>query len=64
LVQNPDRVIPRSELLKEVCGYERGLTPTRTIDNHILKLRQKLENDPHHPAHFRTVRRIGYKFAR
>ena len=64
LVQNPNRVITRSELLKEVCGYEHGFTPTRTIDNHILKLRQKLENDPHHPAHFRTVRRIGYRFSR
>ena len=62
LVQNPDRVITRAELLKEVCGYEDGTT-TRTIDNHIMKLRHKLENDPNCPIHFRTVHSVGYRFA-
>lgn len=62
LVQNPHRVITRAELLKEVCGYEDGCT-TRTIDNHVMKLRHKLENDPSCPTHFRTVHSVGYRFA-
>ncbi len=62
-VQNPDRVLTRAELLKEVCGYQNGSITTRTIDNHIMSLRHKLENDPRSPIHFRTVHCRGYKFA-
>ena len=61
-VQNPDRVITRAELLKHVCGYEDGDATTRSIDNHILKLRHKLERDPSCPTHFQTVHGIGYRF--
>ncbi|MGA7931256.1 MAG: response regulator transcription factor [Candidatus Sulfotelmatobacter sp.] len=61
-VENPDRVITRAELLKRVCGYGEGYTTNRSIDNHIMKLRHKLEKDPSCPAHFRTVTRLGYKF--
>ncbi len=63
LVQNADRVISRDELLNEVWGYHNYPT-TRTVDNHILKLRQKLERDPANPTHFRTVHGMGYKFVR
>ena len=63
LVQNPDRVISRDELLNEVWGYQ-NYPSTRTVDNHILKLRQKLERDPSNPVHFRTVHGMGYKFVR
>jgi len=63
LVQNPDRVIGRDELLNEVWGYQ-NYPSTRTVDNHILKLRQKLERDPGSPVHFRTVHGMGYKFVR
>ena len=63
LVQNPDRVISRDELLNEVWGYH-NYPSTRTVDNHILKLRQKLERDPANPVHFRTVHGVGYKFVR
>jgi DNA-binding response OmpR family regulator len=63
LVQNADRVITRDELLNEVWGYQ-NYPSTRTVDNHILKLRQKLENDPANPVHFRTVHGMGYKFVR
>jgi DNA-binding response OmpR family regulator len=63
LVQNADRVISRDELLNEVWGYQ-NYPSTRTVDNHILKLRQKLENDPSSPVHFRTVHGMGYKFVR
>jgi len=61
LVQNPERVISRDELLNEVWGYQ-NYPSTRTVDNHILKLRQKLEKDPANPVHFRTVHGMGYKF--
>jgi DNA-binding response OmpR family regulator len=63
LVQNTDRVISRDELLNEVWGYQ-NYPSTRTVDNHILKLRQKLERDPASPVHFRTVHGMGYKFVR
>jgi DNA-binding response OmpR family regulator len=63
LVQNADRVISRDELLNEVWGYHNYPT-TRTVDNHILKLRQKLERDPANPTHFRTIHGMGYKFVR
>jgi DNA-binding response OmpR family regulator len=61
LIQNARRVISRDELLNEVWGYE-NYPCTRTVDNHILKLRQKLERDPSRPAHFCTVHGAGYKF--
>jgi len=63
LVQNAERVISRDELLNEVWGYQ-NYPSTRTVDNHILKLRQKLERDPANPVHFRTVHGMGYKFVR
>jgi DNA-binding response OmpR family regulator len=62
-VQNEERVISRNELLNDVWGYQ-NYPSTRTVDNHILKLRQKLEKDPANPVHFRTVYGIGYKFVR
>jgi DNA-binding response OmpR family regulator len=60
-IQNARRAISRDELLNEVWGYE-NYPCTRTVDNHILKLRQKLERDPSRPVHFRTVHGAGYKF--
>ncbi|MBA3914486.1 MAG: response regulator transcription factor [Acidobacteriales bacterium] len=63
LLHNADRVISRDELLNEVWGYQ-NYPSTRTVDNHILKLRQKLERDPANPVHFRTVHGMGYKFVR
>jgi two-component system, OmpR family, alkaline phosphatase synthesis response regulator PhoP len=61
LAQNARRVISRDELLNEVWGYE-NYPCTRTVDNHMLKLRQKLEKNPSRPVHFLTVRGAGYKF--
>jgi DNA-binding response OmpR family regulator len=61
LTKNAERVISRDELLKEVWGYQ-CCPCTRTVDNHILKLRQKLESDPSKPLHFLTVHGRGYKF--
>jgi len=61
-LQNARRAISRDELLNQVWGYE-NYPCTRTVDNHILRLRQKLEPDPSRPVHFRTVHGAGYKFS-
>jgi DNA-binding response OmpR family regulator len=63
LSKNADRVVSRNEILTDVFGYA-GYTQTRTMDNLILRLRQKLEKDPASPAHILTVRGLGYKFVR
>ena len=57
----PGRVISREELLNEVWGYH-NYPSTRTVDNHILRLRQKLEPDPANPRYFLTLHGAGYKF--
>ena len=62
-LHNEERIISRDELLKEVLGYH-DYSSMRTIDNHILKLRQKLERDPANPIHFLTAYGAGYKFGR
>ena len=62
-LNNEERVVSRAELLNEVWGYNAYPT-TRTVDTHILRLRQKLEKDPAEPVHFRTVHGTGYKFVR
>jgi len=59
--KSPSRVISREELLNEVWGYEHYPT-TRTVDNHVLRLRQKLELDPASPRYFLTTHGAGYKF--
>src|SRR5260370_25500414 len=61
--QNPGRVFSRSELLNEAWGYQ-NYPSTRTVDNHVWKLRLKLEDDPSKPVHFRTIHGAGYKFVR
>src|SRR6202045_3639969 len=61
LIKNPRRVISRDELLNKVWGYE-NYPSTRTVDNHILRLRKKLETEPARPKHFHTVHSSGYKF--
>ena len=60
-VSHPNQVISRDDMLNKVWGYE-NYPCTRTVDNQILKLRQKLEVNARRPAHFRTVHGIGYKF--
>ena len=60
-IENAERVISRAELLTDVWGYNHYPT-TRSVDNQVLKLRQKLEADPANPVHFVTVHGAGYKF--
>ena len=61
LSRSTGRVVSREELLNEVWGYQ-NYPSTRTVDNHVLRLRQKLEPDPAHPRFFVTVHSAGYKF--
>jgi DNA-binding response OmpR family regulator len=61
-IEHPGETLSREQLLKEVWGY--GVTPsTRTVDVHVLWLRQKIEEDPRQPRLILTVRGLGYKFA-
>jgi DNA-binding response OmpR family regulator len=60
-VEHAERVLGREELLNEVWGYNSYPT-TRTVDNQILKLRQKLEPYAAEPRYLRTVHGAGYKF--
>ncbi|PYS37835.1 MAG: DNA-binding response regulator [Acidobacteria bacterium] len=59
--EHPGRVISRAELLNQVWGYQH-YPSTRTVDNHVWKLRLKLEDDPGKPVHFQTIHGAGYKF--
>ena len=61
LMGQDGKVVSRDDLLDKIWGYEKFPT-TRTIDNHILKLRKKLEIDPNHPRHILTVYGGGYRF--
>jgi DNA-binding response OmpR family regulator len=60
LAAHPHAAVSRDALLSEVWGYEDQPT-TRTVDNFVLKLRQKLEPDPSRPRHLLTVHGVGYK---
>jgi DNA-binding response OmpR family regulator len=60
-VENSEQVLKREALLNEVWGYNSYPT-TRTVDNQVLKLRQKLEDDPANPKHLLTIYGAGYKF--
>ena len=54
-------VVSRDALLNGVWGYT-SAPNTRTVDTHIVKLRSKIEEDPHAPKHLLTVHGLGYKF--
>lgn len=58
---HPGETLSRDRLLDEVWGYDSYPT-TRTVDAHIVRLRQKLEPNPEHPRSFLTVHGVGYKF--
>jgi two-component system alkaline phosphatase synthesis response regulator PhoP len=61
LTDHRDEVVTRDVLLDKIWGFEKFPT-TRTIDNHILKLRKKIEDDPNHPRHILSVYGGGYRF--
>lgn len=60
-IQNADRVLTRDLILNSVWGYE-YYPNTRTVDAHVVRLRQKFEDDPVAPKHFVTVHGVGYRF--
>ena len=61
LMINAGKTLSTEQLLNQVWGYEDSPT-TRTIDNFVAKLRQKIETAPHEPEHILTVHGAGYKF--
>jgi DNA-binding response OmpR family regulator len=61
LAARSGEVVRRDELLEEVWDY-RNYPTTRTVDNHVLALRAKLEETPAEPRHLITVHGVGYKF--
>lgn len=61
LVNHRGETVTREQLLDGVWGYD-AMTFTRTVDNHIAKVRQKIEDDPETPRFVLTVHRVGYRF--
>ena len=61
LIENAEHPVDRNKLLDVIWGLE-GFPVTRTVDNHIVSLRRKIEPDPKHPRHIVTVHSIGYRF--
>jgi len=62
-IEHEGEAIHRHDLLNEVWGYK-AMPTTRTVDNFILDLRKKLEEDPSDPRHIISVRGVGYKFVK
>ena len=60
LIERAGSIVPRSEILRHVWGYDTGAF-TRTVDVHVASLRQKLEQDPKRPKFLVTVTGVGYK---
>jgi DNA-binding response OmpR family regulator len=61
LIEHRGEVVSRDQLLDTVWGYE-NFPLTRTVDMHIAKLRQKIEDSPNDPRYIVTLHRVGYKF--
>ena len=61
LMDRAGTVVPRSDLLSAVWGYQQDVS-TRTVDIHVFELRAKLEPNPAQPVHIITVRKAGYRF--
>ncbi len=63
LIEREGEVVSRDKLLDDVWGYE-AFPTTRTVDNYILSIRKKIENDPAEPVHILTIPKSGYKFVK
>jgi two-component system alkaline phosphatase synthesis response regulator PhoP len=61
LIDHRDQNIPREDLLSKVWGYDTQMN-TRTVDVHMVWLRQKLEENPRYPEYIVTIRGFGYRF--
>jgi two-component system, OmpR family, response regulator RegX3 len=60
-LRRKDRLLTRLYLIEEVWGSD-YVGDTKTLDVHVKRIRQKIEDDPHNPAHLLTMRGLGYKF--
>ena len=60
LMQRPEAVFSRSELVEQALGYDYE-SLERTLDNHVRNLRKKIEPDPNNPLYIKTVYGIGYR---
>lgn len=63
LIDNEGRAVSRKEILEKVWDLQED-TDTRAIDNFIVRLRRHLEDEPNNPQILKTVRGVGYRFAR
>jgi len=61
MIERKGEVVTRDDLLNNVWGYD-SFPTTRTVDNYILSLRKKIEENPAEPKHLLTVYKAGYKF--
>ncbi len=61
LTENAEVPVQRNDLLNKIWGLD-AFPTNRTVDNHIVSLRRKIEKDPKNPQHIITVHTIGYKF--
>jgi DNA-binding response OmpR family regulator len=61
LVESGGDIVSRETLMRQVWRYSNGVT-SRTVDQHVARLRNKLEPDPAQPRHLITVRKAGYRF--
>jgi len=62
LTSRPGQVFSRSELLRDVWGYDVDIE-TRTVDAHVYRLRKKIEVDSENPQYVHSVPGIGYRFS-
>jgi len=61
LIESGGDIVSRETLMRQVWRYSNGVT-SRTVDQHVARLRNKLEPDPAQPRHLITVRKAGYRF--
>jgi DNA-binding response OmpR family regulator len=61
LIEHRGAVVSRDQLLNSAWSYD-SFPSTRTVDVHIARLRQKIEDTPNHPKHLITIHGVGYKF--
>jgi len=61
LMARPELVVSRQKLMT-AAWPKKERSGQRTVDNHIARLRQKIEKDPAHPVYLRTVHGVGYRF--
>ena len=60
-ISRPEEVVSRQKLISAIWP-KRKRSSDRTVDNHIARLRRKIEEDPTHPVYLLTVHGVGYKF--